>query len=178
MPPDWIDVRTGRVSGGGSREVMVPRPESLSPELGRRAQEGIRLEEAPRSILTRAHDVAPDVDRIAQSILQVETGGRHDARGQSGETGGYQFMPAVWADWSSRLSEDRRPLPQTPENEHFVAKTKIKGWLDKGFSPEEIASIWNSGKPRWEGNVGVNKHGVRFDTPAYVDKFRKAYYGR
>jgi hypothetical protein len=56
-----------------------------------------------------------------------------------------------------------------------VTYAKVKKMLDSGLSPEEVASVWNSGKPDayLQGSVGVNKYGVKYDVPGYVAKFKK-----
>ena len=58
------------------------------------------------------------------------------------------------------------------------------GWLEKGYTPKQIASIWNAGpgEPNaYTGKFsdgspsrGVNKkYGVKFDVPSYADKVDK-----
>ena len=61
------------------------------------------------------------------------------------------------------------------ENQDKVAYMKVKEWGEQGLKPAQIASMWNSGKANWEGNVGVNKMGVQFDTPSYVKKVGEIY---
>lgn len=119
------------------------------------------------------------VDQIADAIKQIESGGNYEAKGASGENGAYQFMPSTWAGWSSQyasqvLQKSVKSLPMTPENQDAVAKWKIQSWLSQGYAPEQIASLWNSGSPDWQGKVGKNKMGVNYNVPAYVDKFRNA----
>lgn len=117
------------------------------------------------------------VDDIANAIKTIESNNNFDAKGGSGEFGAYQFMPATWNAWSQEylqsIGEAPQSLDPTPENQDAVAKFKIGQLQSQGNSPEQIASIWNSGNP--DPNVagtGVNSQGVRFDTPGYVDKFK------
>ena len=119
------------------------------------------------------------VEDIMNAIKQVESGGNYQAKGGSGEFGAYQFMPGTWTGWSRqyasevlKMSVDQ--LEMTPENQDAVARWKIQGLVSQGYSPQEIASIWNSGGPKWEGKVGVNKHGIRYDVPGYVNKVTNA----
>lgn len=114
-------------------------------------------------------------DQIANAIKLVESGGNYNAQGASGENGAYQFMPGTWASWSSEyasqvLQQSVAKLPMTPENQDAVAKFKIQQWLNQGYTPDQIASMWNSGSPDYQGKVGVNSKGVKYDVPSYVNK--------
>jgi hypothetical protein len=60
-------------------------------------------------------------------------------------------------------------------NQNKVAYSRIKELKDQGYHANQIASIWNSGRPDFEGRVGTNKFGVQFDVPAYVSKVGRAY---
>ena len=106
---------------------------------------------------------------LAKAIRQVESGHNFEARGASGERGAYQFMPNTWRTWARDFLGDAN-AEMTPENQNKVAYYKIESLKRQGYLPKQVASIWNSGSPRWEGKVGVNKAGVRFDVPAYVNK--------
>jgi hypothetical protein len=121
---------------------------------------------------TRDQKSQPAVDQILNAIAHAEgTRGDYRARGGSGEYGKYQFMPETWNDWSQRyLGEVKDP---TPENQDAVARSRVQDLLNKGHTAEQIASMWNSGSPDWEGKRGVNQHGIRYDVPAYVEKFRE-----
>jgi len=114
--------------------------------------------------------------RLLNAIKRTETGGDYSAKGSSGERGAYQFMPATWKQFSNEANNKKGALEQTPENEEKVAAYKIKQWIDKGLSVEEIAAKWNSGSEKgWEKKKGTNKHGVKYDVPAYVKKVADAY---
>lgn len=56
----------------------------------------------------------------------------------------------------------------TPERERFVATEMVQRWLDDGYTPAEIALMWNGGTPTIKS--GINKHGVAYDTGAYMRK--------
>lgn len=45
----------------------------------------------------------------------------------------------------------------------------VKRWLQQGYTAPQIALMWNSGQTR-ECGSGVNKHGVNYDSCAYVTK--------
>lgn len=110
----------------------------------------------------------PQVVALAKAIRDTETGNR-PVSGASGEFGRYQFMPGTWHAGASQYLGDAN-APQTLENENKVAYEKIKHWKDQGYNPGQIASLWNSGSPNFEGKVGVNKMGVKYDVPGYVQK--------
>lgn len=118
---------------------------------------------------------------IANAIKQIESGGNYEAQGASGEFGAYQFMPGTWDQWSNEYAnnvlQQSAVLPKTPENQDAVAEWKIQQWQQQGYSPDQIASLWNSGRPEYEGNVGVNSMGVKYDVPGYVNKFTNALSG-
>lgn len=117
----------------------------------------------------------PDVVALSKAIRDTETPGGQAIPGKTGElTSRYQFMPATWKSEAGRILGNPN-APLTNENENKVAYTRIKEWKDKGYGPDQIASMWNSGHPDWRGNVGVNKAGVNFDTPAYVAKVGTLY---
>lgn len=122
-------------------------------------------------------------DEIADAIKQVESGGDYNAKGASGESGAYQFMPDTWNSWSREYAKsvgisDKAKILQSQEMQDAVAKFKIQQWLDNGLSPQQIAAKWNSGSEiGWENKKGVNKQGVAYDVPAYVNKVNNALGG-
>lgn len=115
--------------------------------------------------------------QIANAIKTIESNNNYSAKGASGEYGAYQFMPGTWDSWSSEyarevLKQSARRLNPTPENQDAVAIFKINQWLSQGLSPEQIAAKWNSGSEiGWEKKIGVNKQGVAYNVPNYVNKF-------
>lgn len=116
----------------------------------------------------------PDALRLAKAIRQVETGNR-PVKGASGELASrYQFMPGTWKAAAKEILGDEN-AELSLENENKVAYTRIKKWKDQGMSPAQIAAMWNSGTPTWEGKVGVNKAGVKYDVPGYVNKVGGEY---
>lgn len=116
---------------------------------------------------------------LAKAIRRAETGTSTDpynAKGASGESGAYQYMPDTWKQWSKQyLGKEDAPL--SVENQNKVAYSRIKDLKDQGLNPAQIASIWNSGgadkyKQNWRGK---NSQGVEYDTPAYVQKVSQYY---
>jgi len=114
------------------------------------------------------------VVNLAKAIRQHETGNRQVA-GASGELSSrYQFLPSTWKGWAKRyLGSSNAPL--SLENENKVSYMRIKEWKDQGYNPAQIASMWNSGSPNWEGKVGINKSGVKYDVPKYVNNVFSLY---
>ena len=94
-----------------------------------------------------------------------------ELRGGSGETGCHQFMPSTWEAWST--SYIGYVMPQTEGNAKYLATLRVSDLLDQGYTAEEVALAWNSGGTTHR--KGVNKHGVAYDTYAYVAKFNKYY---
>ena len=109
----------------------------------------------------------PKAKALASAILKQESGGNYNAKGASGESGGYQFMPGTWKAWAGKHLGDSN-AQMSVENQNRVAYGQIKSWKDKGYNPAQIASLWNSGTPEWEGKVGTNSKGVKYDVPSYV----------
>jgi|GEM_PF-1533381 len=106
---------------------------------------------------------------LTHAIRNIETGNK-DIKGESGELASrYQFMPETWKAWAGKYLGDPN-APLTPANQNFVAYNHIKSLRDQGYNPDQILSIWNHGSPKYEGQVGVNKEGVKFDVPAYVQR--------
>jgi hypothetical protein len=111
------------------------------------------------------------VKSIASAIKKVESNGNYQAKGGSGEFGAYQFMPNTWKSWAGKYLGNSS-APMTQENQDKVAEQHITSLLKQGYSPKEIALIWNGGEPKVK--KGVNKWGVAYDSGAYADKVLKA----
>jgi preprotein translocase subunit Sss1 len=100
-----------------------------------------------------------------------------------GEYGGkYQYTTKTWntasAKYAQKAGLGNEPLPMK-QYEDAVTKNEVLGYVNQGYSPKQIASIWNSGHPDWDGRKGYNKKsGEYYDTPAHVAKFERAYNGQ
>jgi hypothetical protein len=117
-----------------------------------------------------------DVVRLAKAIRYTESRDNEQAKGASGEFGLYQFTEPTWASTTKKYGLD--PNDRSRANQNKAAYTQLKELKDQGYKPSQIAAFWNSGKLEgWEDNRGVNKHGVRFDTPEYVQKVGSVYQG-
>jgi hypothetical protein len=92
------------------------------------------------------------------------------------QTGGYSIQPKNWKEWSSEYANEvgKQALPRsgksytmddirknleiqsaragesnlemTSTNQDDVAKWKIQKWLEQGYSPDDIASMWSGDK--------------------------------
>ena len=113
------------------------------------------------------------VVNLAKAIRTVESGGNYDARGANGEHGAYQWMPGNYEAGAKKYGIDTKD--KSPINQDKVAYNTLKEWKDQGLTPAQIAAKWNSGGTEWEGKVGTNKQGVKYDVPAYVGKVVDAF---
>lgn len=123
----------------------------------------------------------PNVVAAAKALRQTETGDSKDPytqKGQSGEFGAYQFMPATYKNYAQKYLGNA-DAPPTVENQNKIAYSFIKEKKDEGYNPAQIASMWNAGEGKpdayKEGFSGTNAQGVHYDTPAYVAKFSANY---
>lgn len=173
----------GRIKGIDSKGNIIRDFGSVGSNLS--ITEQLQLVEAGLSLDERGNIVrdisGANVDQIANAIKQIESNNNYEAKGASGEYGAYQFMPGTWDSWSKEYAKANNislmpgGLAKTPENQDAIAKWKISQWLKQGLSPEQIAAKWNSGSEvGWENKIGVNKQGVAYNVPAYVNKFKNA----
>jgi len=76
-------------------------------------------------------------------------------------------MPDTWLDWSKQIYGY---VPrQTKEKERYVVTKIIESWVDQGLSNDRIFLKYNAGGAK-QCSSGRNKHGVDFDSCAYVQK--------
>jgi len=134
-------------------------------------------------------DIDPKVKKLVSAIAQTETGqaspDAYRKRGASGEYGRYQFMPDTWRSYASQAGINKPLEESTIEDQNKVAYHKIKSLKDKGYTPAQIASMWNAGEGEpdaYKGTFssgkpskGVNAKGVQFDVPGYAQKVSAAY---
>ena len=126
-------------------------------------------------------------DAITKAIAYTENGGKlnigNPQAGKSGEMKSiFQFTPNTWKLYAKQtLGDEKAPL--NADNETQVVKTKVLKWLDEGKTTSEIASMWNAGESKPDAyktnHVGVNKYGVKYDTPQYaanVLNYAKKFY--
>lgn len=132
----------------------------------------------------------PQALNLAKAIRRAETGSSTDpynARGASGESGAYQFMPDTWKQWAGQYLGNAT-AEMSVENQNRVAYSRIKELKDQGYNPAQIASMWNSGdknaytgvrsdgKTKTVGRI-KNSAGVEvdIDVPGYTKKVSQYY---
>jgi hypothetical protein len=112
--------------------------------------------------------------RILSTIRFIESRDNYQAVGGSGEYGAYQWLPSSWAYYSLKFYGEVLDIT-IPANQDSLSLYKVRWLLDKGYTPNQIASFWNSGSKEWRGRTGFNRHGIRYDVPGYVKKFNKIF---
>lgn len=121
----------------------------------------------------------PTIVNLAKAIRQTETRGQaepYTAKGASGEYGAYQYTEGTWnADAKKYLGAAVPLTSATKLQQNEVAYKKLADLKAAGNNVGQIASIWNSGSPEWEGKVGINSKGVKYDVPQYVNSVAQAY---
>lgn len=130
-----------------------------------------RFETTVNKILTEIA-LQERIDRLLKTIRIIETRENYQLKGKSREYGAYQFTPATWR-WYCKMFFNETLDITVPENQDKVARAKLEMLVRNGFTDEEIASFWNSGRKEWEGRVGINKYGVKYNVPKYVREFIK-----
>ena len=129
--------------------------------------------ENPRTLNWEMSIRERDVINIMRTIKIIESGGNYYVRGHSGEYGAYQYQRDTWRRYSLQLTGE--VLPMTEANQDLVTMLKVKQLYDRGYSVEQIASVWNSGRVSWHGKRGINRWGQRYDVPRYVRNFVGIY---
>lgn len=127
----------------------------------------------------------PQALAITKALAYTENGGTpnisNPSAGPSGEMKSiFQFEPGTWKTYAQQISGNAN-LPMTAQNESMIAYSKVNDWLQKGYSAEQIASMWNAGpgEPNaytgkfsdGSSSQGTNaKYGVKYDVPGYAKR--------
>lgn len=140
--------------------------------------------ETATPVAQEAPQISPEVlldiqvSSIADAIYGAE--GRCDKlHGQSGEYGCYQYQSGTWRAYSTLVVG--HVLTQTRANERMVTEGMIRIWLEDGKNPRWIFLTWNQGNGDGWGPgtkdcyVGVNKHGVAYDSCDYAERATAFY---
>lgn len=121
----------------------------------------------------------PDIVNLAKATRQIESNGNPTATGKSGEYGYYQYLPSTWDAQAKKAGVNVSLEQATPEQQNQVWYTWAKAKKDSGKNIGQIASMQNAGEGRpnayLEGNKGVNKYGVSYDTADYAKKVAIEY---
>lgn len=144
-----------------SREVQAPSiPIKTQEEIALHKEYYIKLENK--------------IELILQTIRWIESRGNYHIVGKSKEYGAYQFSPTTWKRHCHVFFGKELNI-KDPANQDAVARMKVEKLLAKGYDIEQIASIWNSGRIDYEGRIGINKYGVKYNVPKYVNTFMNKY---
>jgi len=125
--------------------------------------------------------IDPRAINMAKAIRDQESGGNYTLPGKSGEYGAYQFTEPTWNAYAKDAGINTPLSKATREQQNEVIVKKINNWITTGKAKNvgEVASMWNAGegKPQAyiENNVGTNKFGVHYDTPAYAKAVAQNY---
>lgn len=122
-----------------------------------------------------------NVIRLAKAIRTVESRNKPVLPQEGAALGGasrYQYTHDTWKSVAGKyLGNPNAEL--NLKNENKATYYRIKEWKDKGYKPDQIASMWNAGEGRpnahKEGLKGINKFGVEYNVPEYVAKVGRAY---
>ena len=120
---------------------------------------------APQPTSTGMDD--PNVLALRNAIRKKESGGNYKAIGSSGEAGAYQFTQPTWKSLAKTYLNDEN-AKLTPENQDTVVYKHIYDLKNQGYTPDQIAGIWNHGNADYGNAVGVNSYEVKYDAPGYV----------
>jgi hypothetical protein len=136
---------------------------------------------------TTLNQPADEAKIIAKAIAYTENGGKpnldNPSSGQSGEMKSiFQFTPDTWEKDSQDVFGQQN-IPLNADTESYVASKKIEEWLGKGYTPQQIFSMWNAGigEPNaytgkfsnGQSSTGTNKYGVPYNVQSYVQKSSK-----
>lgn len=160
---------TSNLQGGNPAIAQSIQNSSNPPQ---QAQQQTPQSQQPVQTITAKDGTVLDagVVNLSKAIRQQESGGNYNAIGDnSTSTGAYQWQPGNFAKDAQQFGLN--PNDFSPVNQDKVAYAQINAYKQAGYSPSQIASMWNSGKPDATGNVGVktiNGKPVNYDTPKYV----------
>lgn len=122
---------------------------------------------------------------VTKALGLTENGGKVDVNNaKSGESGEmksiFQYEPGTWQAVSKQIFG--KEMPMTSDNETYATLHRVLNWLNKGYTPDQIASMQNAGAGEPDAyngkfsdgssSKGTNKYGVKYDVPGYVDKFK------
>lgn len=123
-----------------------------------------RMDNAQNTDVTQNAEIPypsnPTVEKIAEAIARLESGGKYDAMGpvtKKGDRafGKYQIMGNNIPSWSKEaLGRSVTPdeFLANPHLQDTIAHHKMGKYLDKYGNPQDVASAWFSGRPLKNNN--------------------------
>lgn len=138
----------------------------------------------PTQLSNLTKEVHPNSTAVVNGIVGVESGGDFGAVSKPSRNGdrayGYsQVMGSNIPGWTKQYYG--QPLTaqqylQNPEAQRAVTEGRVNELLQQGYSPQDVASIWFSGRPL--SKVSGNTKDVYGTTVnQYINKFNKGYLG-
>ena len=128
-------------------------------------------------------DTTPDqVSQIDYALGKIESGHNSNALGPlTGENrdrayGYSQVMGANIPNWTKEIlgtSMTPDEYLKNPNAQKAVTRGKIAQYLGQGNSPQDVASMWFSGKPMAQAGNASDVTGTT--VPDYIQRFNKAY---
>jgi len=141
--------------------------------------------DAKQDGLAGAGDLNPEVERIRNALSSVESSGRYNAVGRDvvrpgRETdrayGRYQVMgenvgPWTEAAFGQRMSPDE--FLGSSKAQDAVVRHQIQQNLNRYGNPQDVASVWFSGRP--VNQAGESRDANNVSVPEYLRRFQSAY---
>lgn len=123
----------------------------------------------------------PELGHVMQGISNVESQGDYNMTSKASKNGDraygkYQIMGNNIPAWTTEALGHPMTAQQflaDPQAQERVAAFKLNQSLQQGYSPEDAASIWFSGRP--QNKAGNAKDAYGTSVPQYINKFNKGY---
>lgn len=167
-------------------ESTIPKspfnpPESSIPSIEPSSK---RVQEMGSNIMGVGKDLLaqqfPTAYKVAQALAKIESSGNYGAIGPTvkgkNAFGKYQIMEQNVPSWGKEATGKNVTLQDFKSNHDLqdrIAVYKINSLLQQGHSPQDVASIWLSGKPL-QGNQRKDL-ATGISVPSYVANFNKAF---
>ncbi len=124
----------------------------------------------------------PEASKIANALGMLESSNNYNAVGPTvkgkNAYGKYQIMEQNIPSWSKEATGSEVSLQQFRSDKSLqdrIALYKIEAYRKQGYSPQDIASLWLSGRPL-KGNQRKDL-ATGLSVPGYVERFNKYYQG-
>ena len=178
---NWLDPKSEIPSIEGEFDKPLDIPKSEIPGI---QPTGERAEGMASNIMGVGQDLLaqkfPVAYKVAQALAKIESSNNYGAVGPTvkgnNAYGKYQIMEQNVPSWGKEATGQNVTLQEFRSNHDLqdrIAVYKINALLEKGHSPDDVASIWLSGRPLKGNNRKDLATGV--SVPSYVNNFRKAY---
>jgi hypothetical protein len=141
--------------------------------------------DAKQDGLAGAGDLNPEVERIRNALSGVESGGRYDALGTEVRRPGrepdrahgrYQVMGQNIGPWTEAALGQRMSPNEflaSPRAQDAVVRHQIQQNLDRYGNPQDVASVWFSGRP--VNRAGESRDANNVSVPEYLRRFQSFY---